>query len=185
MNVRFDQAKDKDTIVKQFYQSIKDAGQSQKKFCIVFDNAESMTDVANYLPDSNTFPDLRIDILVTFRYLKWERPFYSTVEVAALGKKDTQTYISSSLTDDHNVKPGAAEVSKDMERLHELLGGLPLAISQAIAYIQQSNISISKFCDLVSEISASKNLEQGSERLNFASPTLSDSRINKTKIKKL
>lgn len=67
---------------------------------------------------------------------------------------------------------------KDAERLNGLLGGLPLAISLAVAYIQQNQISISAFCGLVvkenstvDKVNQSQSQDE-SQNLNYVSTIL-------------
>ena len=129
---------EKNLIVKQFYQvlsnHILNSKNKNKKFCIIFDNAENMSQVADYLPDSKYFPNLKVDILLTSRYQNWERPFDKKIEMQAFGVKENQTCIQRHFSD---IKVNHDNASSDVNKLNELLEGLPLAIWQAVAFIKQ------------------------------------------------
>ena len=173
--------KNKEAIIKRFYQILNTASADPNKknrgrYCVVFDNAKSMTQIAEFLPEPEIFPGLNIDIIITSRYQKWEAPFYTKIEVKGFEIAETQNYISKVLL---NVEMGHSKegISKEIVRFNELLGGHPLAISQALAYIQQKRMNISRFCDLVSESNthskiSTKESEKPLENLEFISPTL-------------
>mgnify|MGYP000911157574 CR=1 FL=1 len=145
----------KKTIIQRFFQIIgKEADDTNgninrklKKACVIFDNADGMAQIADYLPDKRSFPKLKIDILITSRYKKWEHPVDSIIELQAFGIEDVKNYISAcipNIATNQNVH----QLAKD---LNDLIGGLPLALSLAIAYIQQREMSVSEFCEIVSK----------------------------------
>ena len=168
---------EKSKIVHQFYQTLSEvilnAGTKvKKKCCIILDNAENPEQVADYLPDLKAFPNLNIDILLTSRYQKWEKPFNTKIEMQAFGVDEIQTYINQYFP---NAKKDDDDTGKssDILRLNELLGGLPLAISQSIAYIKQKGITISSYCDQISNIQQEDDLKLGeTESVSRNLPTL-------------
>ena len=137
-------------LVRKFYQMLaKDASNpinGTKKPCVVFDRAESMAEILAYIPRKRSFPRLKIDILITSRYTKWGKPFHLIIELKAFDIEDTKNYIRKCfprLSADYIDK----QLSCDAKRLTSLFGGLPLAISREIAYIQQKGGTISQFCN--------------------------------------
>ena len=177
------ESRDKAAIIDQFYRVLdgnRDAT-SKRKYCILFDNAESMTQIAEFLPDAGSYPELNIDVLVTSRFRNWEKPFYTVIEMRAFGEKDIENYIEKYFSHQANWAQRDKTLTDAVARLNELLGGLPLAISQAIAYIHQNKISVSAYCDLITKsrkeiIPFQRRTElangEGSESLDLISPTL-------------
>ena len=145
--IEFDpQDKDKNaTILNTFYQKLsEECGTTQKKVCIILDSPESMLKISGFLPSLTNYPQLMADIVVTSRYTKWEDPFLLVIDLQHFGVAETRTFIMKY----YQVEGEMDEKFKGLDRLTDLLGGLPLAICQAVAYIQQSGISVAKYCEL-------------------------------------
>lgn len=145
-NAKFDlQEKDiKTALIKRFFQTLGKENdgsprKNPKKACIIFDNADSIDQISAYLPDKNIFPTLQIDILFTSRYKTWSAA--AIIELQAFGLEDVKEYVSKNIPNTE-VDPSINRVS---EELHKLTGGLPLALSLAVAYIKRKEMSISDF----------------------------------------
>ncbi len=67
---------------------------SSKKPCIVFDNADTIFQIVDYLPDNKTYPKLKIDIIVTSRYKNWEEPIGTIIEMQTFGIEETKTILN-------------------------------------------------------------------------------------------
>ena len=191
--IKFDKKEEnkKLVITKRFYQTLGnvDGGRSKsiKKHCIIFDSVDNMEQLVEYLPDSSSYPTLKVDILVTSRYKKWDKPVEMVIEMQAFGIEDMKNYVRKCLAGSRVKQVDDEQLSKDVLAFHELIGGLPLAFSLAMAYIQQKEIIISNFCDLfvkennkefisqkntIFEDKTTEELEDHSENLNFISTVL-------------
>jgi hypothetical protein len=99
---------------------------------LIFDNAERPADVVPYLPTHGGW------LIVTSRNHSW----------GALG----ETYQLPTLDDDEASEFLAARIGGSKTELKELsqaLGGLPLALEQAAAYIEKTRISIQRYIGLL------------------------------------
>ena len=109
------------------------------------------------------------------------------IEMQAFGIEDMKNYVRKCLAGSRVKQVDDEQLSKDVLAFHELIGGLPLAFSLAMAYIQQKEIIISNFCDLfvkennkefisqkntIFEDKTTEELEDHSENLNFISTVL-------------
>lgn len=174
------QLRDENSILNNFYQVLNAECLShrdqKKKVCIVFDNAENMKQIENYLPNTKLLPALNVDFLITSRYQIWEKPFYMKIEMPDFGAEEIQKYIENYFPNIES-KENRDQLPQEIDKLSTLLGGLPLAVSQAIAYIQQTGISFSQFCEFVHEANQKPTVMPGEtekeyKNLNFASSTL-------------
>jgi tetratricopeptide (TPR) repeat protein len=102
--------------------------------CIIIDNAEDGELIAPFLPKNQV-----LDILITSRYKSWEFPI---VNLNSFSANDTHVYITKAFGTCIEI------VEKDSAELHKLVDGLPLAVVQAAAYInQQEKMSLSDYCE--------------------------------------
>lgn len=89
----------KDKVFNTLYQTLKSSCKrdqmikNPKKICIIFDKAENMSQIADYLPHQRNFPTLKVDVLVTSCFKKWEKPLNRVIELHAFGAKETENYI--------------------------------------------------------------------------------------------
>ena len=142
----------KTSIIKQFYQILGKVNDSSpnktaKKTCIIFDNADSVVDIADYLPDKSIFPTLKIDILITSRNNKWGKLPAAIIEMKAFEIRDVKNYVDTHISN-IEINQSITQFSKD---LNELTDGLPLALSLTMAYIQRKGMSIDEFCSFISK----------------------------------
>ncbi len=103
---------------------------------IVFDNADKGDEVrAFFLPKEKECQSSKIKILITSRErLNWG----NEINVELFSKEEAQQYIQK------NIQAS----NEEADNLAERLGGLPLALAQAIAYLQQTpTVNIAKYIE--------------------------------------
>lgn len=98
---------------------------------VVYDNATNYADLERFMPSHG-------DILITTRQLDWPGPV--RLEIDVMSPEDAKALVIKIL------KTEIAEV--DIVRLTETLGRLPLALTQACAYIQQTGVKIEDYLTL-------------------------------------
>jgi len=106
------------------------------RWLLVFDGAEGPEDIGPYLPRGGFG-----DVLITSRSPKWRRHATITV-VDVFGVEEAAEFISVRTG---QRDPGAAAA------LAEALGGLPLALEQAAAYIDNTGLSLAEYLRLFQE----------------------------------
>ena len=92
---------------------------------MIFDNAESAEAIRDYIPQGATG-----HILITSRNQNWQEDA-APVEIKTWDRKDSISFLCKH-TCDENVKTA--------NKLADTLGDLPLALSQAKAYLFQTKI---------------------------------------------
>ncbi len=100
---------------------------------LVFDNATSPESVEPYLP----LGALR-RVIITSRQQHW--PYASTQEIRAMAPKEAQAFLLA--------RTGQAD-ARAAALVAELLGGLPLALEQAAAYVGTRRKSLSSYAQLL------------------------------------
>ena len=128
-------------LVKKLYLTF--SNKPGKRICIVFDDAQSYEDIQAFLPSSDSIDSF--NILITTRNQGWEILKDQTIEIKGFTEKETVEYLEKLIKMD--VKPNIHE-------FNQLLKGLPLAVSQAAAYMHRENIAPEKYCELFREIRA-------------------------------
>lgn len=106
---------------------------NNQKTLIIFDNVDDYDSVKDFLPYSDYD---KINVLITSRYNKWENTGVHPVQLGVFTPKESKEFIKKELKIDDD---------EEAEKLHNKLQGLPLALQQAIAYIQQQWNVDSKF----------------------------------------
>jgi tetratricopeptide (TPR) repeat protein len=106
------------------------------RWLLVFDNAETPQDLADFLP-----PGGGGQVLVTSRYAAWGR-LVAPVRLDVLAREEAVAFVGKRIgTGDE----GAAVA------LVDALGGLPLALEEAAAYIEATGIGLDDYLGLVDE----------------------------------
>lgn len=108
--------------------------EKEPKILLVYDNVPNMSLLDNYLPNN-------AHIIITSRNYK----VLNAVEVDTMTKTESLKLLDSLLP--AIIKQGN-NFSKDSEKLINLLNHIPLAISQAAAYIAENMIPISAYLEL-------------------------------------
>mgnify|MGYP000961299845 CR=1 FL=1 len=133
-------------LLNRFYQSFNTNVNSisePKKVCLVFDNAESIEEIVDYLPNHATSAPAKIDIIITSRYKEWEKLAKKVFVLKRFSDEETKRYISAQLH-----KSGSNE---EIKKLNKLLNGLPIAISFAIASMKRDNQRLVDYCNKILE----------------------------------
>jgi len=123
--------------------TIKTELENRADWLLIFDNAIPKNefndlDINNYIPQTKAGC-----VLVTSRNKNWQNPA-KVIEVEVFTPEESKEYIINSLKlDDKN--------SQKAYELAEELGRLPLALSQACAYIRSTRITISRYLELFNE----------------------------------
>lgn len=125
---------EKSELLKIFYHKL---GRLQQKSCVLFDNAQCLGDIEEYLP-RNDYEGNRLDILITSRFSKWGNKMNHIIRLKPFLAKETRKYLK-------RCDPDFQEESQAIEKFNSLLGGLPLAISQAEAFVRETKTYITKF----------------------------------------
>ena len=99
--------------------------------CVVFGNLENEDELKTVICNNH-----QAHIVVTSRYTEWHLP---KIQLHSFNAQQLLNYAT-------NNKIGIT--NSEAEDLNGLLEGLPLAITQAFAYIQQnSQVSVAEYCD--------------------------------------
>jgi hypothetical protein len=104
---------------------------SRARWLLIFDGAEDLDSVRDWLPDG------RGHVIVTSRRRQWE-PLSVPILVDGLPPDDCVELICGQL--------GSTDRSKAAQ-LAEQLGGLPMAITQAVAYLQRTGTSVEELLE--------------------------------------
>ena len=125
-------------VIPEFYNYLNTLSQINKsKVCIVFDNVEVFEPLKNFLPSAK---NKNVDILITTRYadLIPNSPNIN-LRISELSAQEVMDYFE---------KRGVskAQMQNNCNRLYNLLGGLPLALEQAAAYIEKTKITVEEYC---------------------------------------
>ncbi|MBX9586618.1 MAG: tetratricopeptide repeat protein [Gammaproteobacteria bacterium] len=126
------QIKDKD-LYRLIYKTLCEKG----KGLIVFDDMPNASLAAAYSPES--FDQSKMDVLITTRNARYFGPGINKIILDVFTLEDAKQYIHRMLE-----KPVSDE---DAEKLATTLGRYPLAVTQAIAYINDKKCSIDAFCE--------------------------------------
>ena len=106
---------------------------SSQKSLFIFDNAENYQELAAFLPKSQIGHGPTL--LITSRYKNWGN-IASVVPLAVFTDQEAQAFVKLSL------KITANTEDETINKLNRLLDGLPLALQQAVAYIDmQKNLN--------------------------------------------
>jgi len=105
---------------------------------IVFDNLEQMVDIQNYLPEHPAEPH----ILVTSRT---EQPDFTYVPINVLNSAQSLQL----LTQEAGREPKTAVEQEAAQEIADTLGGLPLALELAGAYLRRRPVSWSDYLSLL------------------------------------
>ncbi|GAA2507785.1 FxSxx-COOH system tetratricopeptide repeat protein [Winogradskya humida] len=105
-----------------------------KRWLLVFDNAESLTDVRPYFPTGGAGK-----ILVTSRNPEWSAVARS-LEIDVFTREESRSFLK-------NRTPELSDA--DADRLAEALGDLPLAVEQAAAWHATTGMPVSEYLDLL------------------------------------
>lgn len=136
LNVPFNKEMKKEERIKR----IRCILEERKDWLLIFDNARTKEDIDNYLPRKKAG-----QVLVTSRNLNWEN-MTKVIEVDVFTPSESVEYISQSINkiNDQIVDEPTVEANK----LAVELGNLPLALSQACAFIREKEIKISTYLKL-------------------------------------
>jgi hypothetical protein len=112
------------------------AGTPYSNWLLVFDNAETLETVQDYLPESGTGK-----VLVTSRNQEWSR-VAETLEVDVFARQESIRFLQRR----------NEEISEaDADRLAEALGDLPLAIEHASAWLAVTGMEIGEYLGLLTQ----------------------------------
>ena len=112
------------------------------EWLLIFDNAPDPRMIQTYLPNNP-----KGHILFTSRYKNWQGQA-ETIEVDVWEEPETLAYLMANL---HRLSITTPPVTpagferKELTELHALLGGLPLALAQAAAFINNLDITVSQY----------------------------------------
>lgn len=121
---------------------------------LVYDNAESAESLRPHLPQGSTH-----HILVTSRAPNWRGLLGEALELAVWSPEQGALFFSTRL-------PGRKEA--DLRALSTDLGGLPLALEQAAAYIESTNITVTAYRSLLTDIKTQDTiLDEGRTALGY------------------
>jgi tetratricopeptide (TPR) repeat protein len=125
--------KDQTALLKKFYESIGNDA------IVVIDNIENKESIQEFLPTSDS-----IKIIITSRYRDWRFP---TIVLSQFSDTETLKYLAENFSESDN--PPSLE---DVQHLNQILAGVPLAISQAVACINQNpGLTIKNYCSRFKE----------------------------------
>jgi tetratricopeptide (TPR) repeat protein len=116
-----------EALVKRFYEFL-----NTKKTCLVIDNVLDQNSLKGYLPPEAS----TVHVLTTSRQ-HWKT--LPSLLVPSFTLEETSSYLSQYLQQID---------SKMLAEFNKILGGLPLAVSQAAAYMKQKGIGLSQYMDL-------------------------------------
>ncbi len=102
---------------------------------IVYDNANSYKEIQSFLPEAGGH------VLITSRQRFWPDTF-PIIPINVMSEKEAFDLLTSA------IKKTRSGETKEISKLAKVLGYLPLALSQAGAYIHQNQISVSKYLEL-------------------------------------
>jgi tetratricopeptide (TPR) repeat protein len=108
----------------------------QGRWLLVFDNAEAPQELADYLPPGGSG-----HVLVTSRYATWGR-LAAPVRLDVLAREEAVAFVRK------RIGVGDESVAA---ALVDALGGLPLALEEAAAYIEATGIGLDDYLELVDE----------------------------------
>lgn len=156
------------TLLRRFY------GYCQnKRICVVIDNATDKEAIQAYLPPRSLVfsRTSTLHILITSRYQTWTS--INTLNLAAFSSEETLACLNAGL--------GSQQDPEQSAKLFQILGGLPLAIIQATAYIKQKGINIQTYCELFTKTQSISQLEgDAGVRTVSTTLTLSIAELEKT-----
>ena len=124
-------------IVQFFYRII------GRKACVIFDNVEKEEDIKDLLVDKDS-----PHIIITTRFSGWKKE--NMIKLDAFDETDVKIY---------GEKYFGRKIGNE-ERLCEMLGGLPLAISQAFAFMKEKKQNVEEYCKKWKENDLIKNEDQ-------------------------
>ena len=123
---RYNQDKNPIEIVEAIYEYFSD-----RKSLFILDNVEDYLEIQDFLPKS--MPGNKPTLLITSRYNKWDN-VATVFSLSVFTEQETIEFFKKSLGEDSS--------EKDIKLLNQLLQGLPLALKQAITYINLQRLSM-------------------------------------------
>ena len=110
----------------------------------IFDNVEDMIFMANYLPNEN-----QGHVLLTTR-LQSVGPLAETIRIEPMKRQEGALFLlrrAKLLSHNETITHVSTSICLAAETLSESLGGLPLALDQAGAYIEETGCTLSQYKD--------------------------------------
>jgi tetratricopeptide (TPR) repeat protein len=108
---------------------------SDHSWLLVFDNVEDAAAVKAFLPPAGSLNPHQ-HVLITSRSQAWAR----VLSVDAFSEAEAMTYINAHID---------SQDQTSVRALVNALGGLPLALSQAIAYMRATGVTVSMYLELL------------------------------------
>lgn len=130
-------------LVRLFFKILKDCS---KRVCMIFNNAETQEDLEAYFPTYKDSDGLDLDIIITSRSKEWGSQIDKVIPLEGFDVEETKTYLN---------KAGVPVIQGQkllLQGLNTELKGLPLAISQAAAYMQETKTDISSYMKTFTDI---------------------------------
>ncbi len=115
----------------------------------IFDNAEDYSTIAKYLPKNNAGQG---NVLITSRNEFWDKTGSKAIKVDIYSEGEAVQFLHNRTriqNDDENAKA-----------MNKILGGLPLALEHAAAYISENDITFTKYIEMFNKYKI-RLLEQG------------------------
>ena len=115
----------------------------------IFDNAEDYSTIAKYLPKNNAGQG---NVLITSRNEFWDKTGSKAFKVDIYSEGETVQFL-------HN-RTGIENDDENAKAMNKILGGLPLALEHAAAYISENDITFDKYIKMFNKYKI-RLLEQG------------------------
>ena len=103
----------------------------------IFDNAEDYSTIARYLPKNNAGQG---NVLITSRNEFWDKTGSKAFKVDIFSEEEAVQFL-------HN-RTRIQNDDEDAKAMNKLLGGLPLALEHAAAYISENDITFTKYIEM-------------------------------------
>ena len=124
-----------EVIVQRLLARLRSAEAADRLF--VFDNVENPDDLRDLIPEGS---GVRV-IITTTRHLDWDGPGWLRLTVGAFEREQSTSLLCERTSDTHR---------EAADRIAEVLGDVPLAITQAAATAQQGGYALSGYLDRLS-----------------------------------
>lgn len=115
----------------------------------IFDNAEDYSTIAKYLTKNNAGQG---NVLITSRNEFWDKTGSKAFKVDIYSEEEAVQFL-------HN-RTRIQNDDEDAKAMNKLLGGLPLALEHAAAYISENDITFAKYIEMFNKYKI-RLLEQG------------------------
>jgi tetratricopeptide (TPR) repeat protein len=115
----------------------------------IFDNAEDYSMIVKYLPRNNAGQG---NVLITSRNEFWDKTGSKAFKVDIYNEEEAVQFLQN--------RTGIKNDNVNAKDLNEVLGGLPLALEHAAAYISENDITFAKYIEMFNNYKI-KLLEQG------------------------